>query len=58
MKRCPIGLNRLMAMSGESRIIDNAELWLPEQDLIYNSLTSHKVSRCVYQRASPATATS
>jgi phospholipase C len=41
--------NRLMAMSGESRLIDNATLFLPEQDLVYDWLTRHQVRWCVYQ---------
>ena len=41
--------NRLMAMSGESRIVDNAPVFLPEQTLVYDWLTDHKVPWCAYQ---------
>jgi phospholipase C len=41
--------NRLMAMSGESSIVDNAPVFLPEQGLVYDWLTDHKVSWCAYQ---------
>jgi phospholipase C len=41
--------NRLMAMSGESRIVDNAPVYLPAQDLVYDWLTAHGVSWCAYQ---------
>ena len=41
--------NRLMAMSGESSIVDNAPILLPDQDLVYDWLTDHKVSWCTYQ---------
>lgn len=41
--------NRLMAMSGETSIIDNAPFLLPDQDLVYDWLTQHKVSWCAYQ---------
>jgi phospholipase C len=41
--------NRLMAMSGSSRILDNASVFLPDQSLVYDWLTAHKVSWCAYQ---------
>jgi phospholipase C len=41
--------NRLMAMSGATSLIDNAPLFLPDQPLVYDWLTEHKVSWCVYQ---------
>ncbi|HEV2189592.1 MAG TPA: alkaline phosphatase family protein [Stellaceae bacterium] len=47
----PLGTqaNRLMAMGGESLIVDNAALLLPDQDLVYDWLTRNKVSWCAYQ---------
>jgi phospholipase C len=44
--------NRLMAMSGDSRLIDNSGLFLPEQPLVYDWLTEHKVPWCAYQSGS------
>ncbi len=41
--------NRLMAMSGESGIVDNVPVFLPEQDLVYDWLSAHDVSWCAYQ---------
>ena len=41
--------NRLMAMSGATSLIDNAPLFLPDQPLVYDWLTEHNVSWCVYQ---------
>jgi phospholipase C len=41
--------NRLMAMSGESLILDNASVFLPEQPLVYDWLTTNKVAWCAYQ---------
>src|SRR5215471_2325348 len=41
--------NRLMAMSGESAIVDNAPVFLSEQDLVYDWLSAHGVSWCAYQ---------
>jgi phospholipase C len=41
--------NRLMAMSGESSIVDNAPVFLPDQDLVYDWLTAHHVTWCAYQ---------
>ena len=41
--------NRLMAMSGESSIVDNAAVFLPDQKLAYDWLTDHSVSWCAYQ---------
>lgn len=41
--------NRLMAMSGESKIDDNVTIFnFPDQDLVYDWLTSHNISWCVY----------
>lgn len=47
----PLGTqaNRLMAMGGESSIVDNAPLLLPDQDLVYDWLTRNKVPWCAYQ---------
>ncbi len=41
--------NRLMAMSGHSPILDNAAVFLPDQPLVYDWLTSHRVPWCAYQ---------
>ena len=41
--------NRLMAMSGESSIVDNAAVFLPDQKLVYDWLTDHAVTWCAYQ---------
>ena len=48
----PLGTqaNRLMAMAGESQVLDNASVFLPDQYLVYDWLTDHKVSWCAYQR--------
>jgi phospholipase C len=43
--------NRLMAMSGESSIRDNAPS-IDKQDLVYDWLTRHKVRWCTYQSGS------
>ncbi len=47
----PLGTqaNRLMAMSGESGIVDNASVLLPNQPLVYDWLTQKKVRWCAYQ---------
>jgi phospholipase C len=47
----PLGTqaNRLMAMAGESRIVDNAPVLLPDQPLVYDWLTANKVTWCAYQ---------
>lgn len=47
----PLGTqaNRLMAMAGESLLLDNAGTFLPEQTLVYDWLTDHNISWCVYQ---------
>jgi len=47
----PLGTqaNRLMAMAGESRLVNNASLLLPEQPLVYDWLTKHKIPWCTYQ---------
>src|SRR6201999_4496251 len=47
----PLGTqaNRLMAMAGESTLLDNAGVFLPEQDLVYDWLTAHNISWCAYQ---------
>jgi phospholipase C len=47
----PLGTqaNRLMAMAGESLVLDNAPLLLPEQPLVYDWLTDHDVTWCAYQ---------
>jgi phospholipase C len=41
--------NRLMAMGGHSAILDNAAVFLPEQPLVYDWLTTHGVPWCAYQ---------
>jgi phospholipase C len=41
--------NRLMAMSGESSLVDNARVFLPGQPLVYDWLTKNNVSWCAYQ---------
>jgi phospholipase C len=41
--------NRLMAMSGESLILDNASVFLPDQTLVYDWLTTNQVAWCAYQ---------
>jgi phospholipase C len=47
----PLGTqaNRLMALSGESLVLDNARFLLPEQPLVYDWLTQHHVTWCAYQ---------
>lgn len=47
----PLGTqaNRLMAMAGESPLLDNAGLFLPEQPLVYDWLQAHDVPWCAYQ---------
>src|SRR5258708_5300198 len=47
----PLGTqaNRLMAMGGESRVVDNASLLLPEQPLVYDWLRQRGVNWCAYQ---------
>ena len=41
----PLGTqaNRLMAMAGESSLLDNASVFLPEQELVYDWLTTHDI---------------
>jgi phospholipase C len=41
--------NRLMAMSGQSSLIDNAAVFLPDQPLVYDWLAEHTVNWCAYQ---------
>lgn len=47
----PLGTqaNRLMAMAGECRLLDNAQALLPEQDLVYDWLTAHDITWRAYQ---------
>jgi phospholipase C len=47
----PLGTqaNRLMAMAGESLLLDNAGSFLPEQQLVYDWLTEHHITWCAYQ---------
>ncbi len=47
----PLGTqaNRLMAMAGESLLLDNAGALLPEQPLVYDWLTNHNINWCAYQ---------
>ncbi len=46
---CGTQPNRMMAMSGSSPILDNAEFFLPAQDPVYDWLTAQKISWCTYQ---------
>lgn len=46
---CGTQANRLMAMSGESPILDNSGLFLPDQPLVYDWLAAHDVRWCAYQ---------
>jgi phospholipase C len=41
--------NRLIAMSGASSLVDNARVFLPDQQLVYDWLTQHGVAWCAYQ---------
>jgi phospholipase C len=41
--------NRLMAMSGSSSVVDNAPVFLPDQELVYDWLSAHEVNWCAYQ---------
>jgi phospholipase C len=41
--------NRMMAMSGSSPILNNAEVALPNQPLVYDWLTANNVAWCAYQ---------
>jgi len=47
----PLGTqaNRLMLMAGESQVLDNAPLLLPNQPLVYDWLTQNKITWCAYQ---------
>ena len=47
----PLGTqaNRLMAMSGASSLLDNADLFLPDQPLVYDWLSANKINWCAYQ---------
>jgi len=47
----PLGTqaNRLMAMAGESTLLDNSGALLPDQQLVYDWLTQHQISWCAYQ---------
>jgi phospholipase C len=47
----PLGTqaNRLMAMAGESQLLDNSGLFLPEQPLVYDWLNDHDIPWCAYQ---------
>jgi phospholipase C len=36
-------------MSGTSSLVDNAPVFLPDQDLVYTWLTAHQVNWCTYQ---------
>lgn len=40
--------NRLMAMAGETPIVDNAALLLPDGPLVYDWLSAHGVDWCAY----------
>ena len=46
---CGTQPNRMMAMSGSSPILDNADFGLPSQPLVYDWLTTNKVAWCSYQ---------
>ncbi len=41
--------NRLMAMSGQSSLVDNARVALPDQPLVYDWLTAQGISWCCYE---------
>ena len=41
--------NRLMLMSGESSIVDNAPVFLSDQPLVYDWLSNHQIPWCAYQ---------
>jgi phospholipase C len=41
--------NKLMAMSGTTSVVDNGPVLLPNQPLVYDWLTDHRVRWCVYQ---------
>jgi phospholipase C len=41
--------DRLMAMSGETSLVDNAPLFVADQPLVYDWLTDHGISWCAYQ---------
>jgi len=47
----PLGTqaNRLMAMAGQSLVLDNASLMLPDQDLVYDWLTRKNIPWRAYQ---------
>jgi phospholipase C len=47
----PLGTqaNRLMAMAGESRLVNNSGFPLPEHPLVYDWLTKNKIKWCAYQ---------
>lgn len=45
---CGTQPNRLMAMGGESRIGDNTNRILPNQDLVYDWLNKNKIEWCTY----------
>jgi phospholipase C len=47
----PLGTqaNRLVAMAGESRLVNNSGFPLPEHPLVYDWLTKHKIKWCAYQ---------
>lgn len=47
----PLGTqaNRLMAMAGESSLLDNTAALLPDQQLVYDWLTQHQITWCAYQ---------
>lgn len=46
---CGTQPNRLMAMGGQSTILNNASVFLPTQDLVYDWLTRNAVRWCAYQ---------
>ncbi|HEY1795732.1 MAG TPA: alkaline phosphatase family protein [Stellaceae bacterium] len=45
--------NRLMAMSGESALVDDARVLLPDQTLVYDWLAQRQIAWCVYAKLFP-----
>jgi phospholipase C len=45
--------NRLMAMSGESALVDDARVLLPDQPLVYDWLAQRQVPWCAYAKTFP-----
>jgi len=47
---CGTQPNRLMAMAGESKVLNNAGVDMPDHRLVYDWLDDNKVSWCAYQK--------